>query len=533
MMQSRCPTAGEPIAAAGRKIRHVVNPSPLYGSNGMRLGPDGWLYVAQVFGSQITALDPATGRTRIVSPRGGPIVSPDDLDYDSKGVMYITEYLNQRVVARMPNGEVRVISDQVPGANGITVYKERVFIDECRAGGRLLELFPDGRTPRLMAEGLAMPNACAVGPDGMLYFPEVLSGDIWRVPLDGGRRERFISGLQTPPALKFDNRGALMVLESHTGDVTRIDLPSRRKARFATLEPGLDNLVVAPDDRVFVSSFAHGGLWEIAADGRSKVFLPHGLIGPWDLAWSGGALFIGDGPSLIRVRSEGGWERAGWVGDAGFPGMVRGLCAGPGGNLYLTTTVGGVASFDPQTHSAAVLASGLDRPLGIVRSPHGSMIVVENGTGRVFELLDGGELKPLAGGLNSPTAVAVAPNGACYVSETGAGRVVRIDAGIEVMADALDAPQGLAVADDALIVLDAGSRQLLEIGLRDRHCRALASNLPVGSGGGLAAKPMPGIPGIFPGPFVPFAGIAIGPQGRIFIAGDADGSVLVIEHSAG
>jgi len=503
----------------------------------MRLGPDGWLYVTQVFGSQITAIDPATGELRIVSARGGPIVSPDDLAYDSKGVMYITEYLNQRVCARMPNGEVRVISDQVPGANGITVHNDRLFVDECRAGGRLLELFPDGRAPRLMADGLAMPNACAVGPDGLLYFPEVLSGDIWRVPLNGGERERFLNGLHTPPALKFDNRGALMVLESHTGDVTRIDLQSREKTRFATLESGLDNFVIAPDDRVFVSSFAHGGLWEIAPDGQSKVLLPHGLIGPWDLTWAGQTLFIGDGPSLIRTRAQGGWDRAGWVGDPGFPGMIRGLCAGPGRALHLTTTVGSIATFDPDTHSAEVLASGLDRPLGIDRSPRGSLIAAENGIGRILEITQGKEPKPLASGLNFPTGVATAPDGGCYVSETGAHRVVRIDGGTEVLAEGLDTPQGLAVAGDALFVLDAGARQLLEIGLKDRSRKLVASNLPVGSGGGLPVKPMPGIPGIFPGPFVPFAGVAAGPVERaslpvIYIAGDADGSVLALTRNA-
>ena len=52
----------------------------------MRLGPDGWLYVTQVFGSQITAINPATGEKKIISPRGGAIVSPDDLAFDSKRV---------------------------------------------------------------------------------------------------------------------------------------------------------------------------------------------------------------------------------------------------------------------------------------------------------------------------------------------------------------------------------------------------------------------------------------------------------------
>ncbi len=86
---------------------------------------------------------------------------------------------------------------------------------------------------------------------------------------------------------------------------------------------------------------------------------------------------------------------------------------------------------------------------------------------------------------------------------------------------------------DAVVVLDAGSRQLLAISLRRiGGAQVLASNLPVGAAGGLAAKPLPGIPGIFPGPFVPFAGVAAGPGGRIFVAGDADGSVLALERSA-
>jgi len=179
-----------------------------------------------------------------------------------------------------------------------------------------------------------------------------------------------------------------------------------------------------------------------------------------------------------------------------------------------------------------VLARGLDRPLGIARSPRGSLIVVENGSGRILEVARGEAPNPVASELNSPTGVAIAQDGACYISETGAHRVVRIDGGIEIVVDHLDTPQGIAVSDDTLTVLDAGARQLIQIGLRDRQRKVLASNLPVGAGGGLAVKPMPGIPGIFPGPFVPFAGVATGPGGRIFIAGDADGGVLAIERTA-
>ncbi len=44
-------------AAAGWKLSQLTQPSALFGANGMRFGPDGRLYVAQAFGSQISALD--------------------------------------------------------------------------------------------------------------------------------------------------------------------------------------------------------------------------------------------------------------------------------------------------------------------------------------------------------------------------------------------------------------------------------------------------------------------------------------------
>ena len=46
--------------AEGWRLERVTAPSRLFGANGLRTGPDGRVYVAQVTGSQISALDPAT-----------------------------------------------------------------------------------------------------------------------------------------------------------------------------------------------------------------------------------------------------------------------------------------------------------------------------------------------------------------------------------------------------------------------------------------------------------------------------------------
>jgi len=113
-----------PIASAralpGWSLSTHLKPSALFGANGMKVGPDGLLYVAQAFGSQVSALDTATGADTTVVPVGSPVLAPDDLAFDTHGVMYMTEVMSGRVAARSPDGTLRVVADNVPGSNGIT-----------------------------------------------------------------------------------------------------------------------------------------------------------------------------------------------------------------------------------------------------------------------------------------------------------------------------------------------------------------------------------------------------------------------------
>ena len=114
--------ARELQAAPGWQLSRWLPASGLFGANGMQFGPDGRLYVAQAFGSQITAINVTSGDLDIISPLGGPIVAPDDVAFDSHGTMYATEVMSARVCARSPSGSVQVIADNLPGANGITVH---------------------------------------------------------------------------------------------------------------------------------------------------------------------------------------------------------------------------------------------------------------------------------------------------------------------------------------------------------------------------------------------------------------------------
>ena len=174
----------------GWVLERLTPPSRLFGATSLRTRPDGRIYVAQVAGSQISALDIGTGEPESVIAPGAGLLAPDDLDFDAQGNLYATEYYDGRVSVRDAGGHVRALRDDVPGANGITFHRGRLFVDECRIGGRLLELDLAGGAPRVLAENLPMPNALAPGPDGKLYYPVLGSNDIWRIDPDGGEPER-------------------------------------------------------------------------------------------------------------------------------------------------------------------------------------------------------------------------------------------------------------------------------------------------------------------------------------------------------
>jgi sugar lactone lactonase YvrE len=524
------PTAA--TVAAGWTLRAFTPPSILFGANGMRVGPDGRLYVAQAFGSQLSAIDVTSGAVSTISPIGGPIVAPDDLAFDSHGTLYITEVMSERVCARSPNGELRIIADQVPAANGITQWRDRLFMDECRHDGRMFELFSDGRTPRIIAENLPLPNALSVGPDGKIYFPAIGANEIWRVALEGGKPEVFTNQVAVPTAVKFDSKGSLLSTQGRSGEILRFDIRTGERKVVTTMRPGIDNFALTDTDRMFVSHFVDGGVAEIMSDGSERRLVPPGFCGPMGLAMADdGTIYAADGISMAAVARDGAHHRVGLLFDGHFPGFVRGVTKGANGKVIVTTTGGDVTSYHPVSHEMEVLATGLHELFDLTVAPNGAVLVVDGGEGRVLEIA-GGALKDKARGLSRPTGIAAAADGACYVAESGKGRVSQLDGGTATaVIEGLKEPQGLAVHGDNLYVVDAAAHELIAYSLKTRKRETIASKLPVGAAAGVVPKLLMGIPGLLPGPLHPFAGVTVGNDGTVYVAADGDGSVIAISRA--
>jgi sugar lactone lactonase YvrE len=527
---SRYPAGASPGLAAGWTLHRLTAPSRLFGANGLRTGPDGRVYIAQVTGSQVSALDVDTGGLATISAKGGDIVAPDDLAFDSRGNMYATEVMDGRVSVRDPAGHTRVLRDDVPSANGITVYRDRLFISECRAGGRILELDLAGGEPRMLAENVPSPNAMEVGPDGLLYFPVMGANEIWRIDPDGGEPQRITTDLGVPVAVKFAADGSIVSPQVRSGQVLRIDARTGAQAVLADISAGLDNVTFV-DGRLLVSNFT-GEITEVTGAGQTQTLLPGGLNWPLDLAVGfDERLYIADGTYCYVRSPDSTLDTVGMLFSPGYPGFLRGLAPSGSGEFVVTTSGGQVAYYRPGAGQSNVLADGFDQLYGVAVTPGGAVVVAELGTGRVLAV-DSNGVEVLASGLRDPVGVAIGPDNAVLVAEAGAGRVLALGhGGPDTVVDGLQRPQGIAVDGGRLYIVDADAKELVAVDLGGTTRQIIASGLPVGAPPGVIAKPLQGMPP-FSGPQGPFAGITTGGDGRLYVSADGDGSVLAL-HPAG
>ncbi|MGW6014847.1 hypothetical protein [Streptomyces sp. NPDC055210] len=520
-------------------------PNRLWGSNGVTFGPDGRLYVAQFLAGRISAVDPASGDVDVVVEQDGPVQAPDDLAFGADGSMYIADLTPGRVWRRTPDGAYTLVSDEVRVPNGITCVGDRLFVNEMRMNGRLLELFPDGGDPVVLTDGLALGNAMQLGPDGFLYYPHMIGNQVWRIPPDGGLPELFAEHVDDPVAVRFDQGGVLVVLSrGPAGIVTRVDLATGARSVVVSGVVGLDNAAFDAENRMYVSSFGSGGVTEMHEDGRTREIVPRGLSGPFGVTVDlRGTVYAADHYRLASPGDSGAGDSSGVL-TRELQTFVHGVTADDG-LLHFASEYGDIRTYDPVRRTTRVRVRGLDRPTGIAVAPDGSLVVAETGAGRVVRIDGTDAVTTVAAGLRHPVDVAFDTEGRCYVSDDLLGAVLRIDGDSDgegdggdgeavavTVAEGLGAPQGLAVRGDELFTVDTRDRCLRAVSLSTGESRIDAENLPVGLPPGiirtdpaLFAEGMPGSPRAF-------AGLAVAPDGTLLVSANGEGSVLRLTATA-
>lgn len=278
----------------------------LCGPGGLAVGPDGTLYIADVWSQRVRAIDPRTGAIRTVAGNGarayggdgGPAAeaclgNPHDVSVDRRGRLVIADTRHGRVRRVDEDGAIRTVAgtgmqwdrgDGGPAIGACLVHVEAVahgpddalYIGD--AAGRIRRVDPDSGVITTVA-GVGLP-----GHSG-----------------DGGPATRARIG--TPTAIRFDRAGNLYFADRAHHVVRRVDAQSgtittvagRGRPGFspdgvAGHEALLDTpwgLEVAPDGTLYIADSRNGRVRRLRPGGRLETVAggeggprlnePHGL----------------------------------------------------------------------------------------------------------------------------------------------------------------------------------------------------------------------------------------------------------------
>jgi len=488
--------AGIQVRDKQYKVVRLVKDTLFPGCNGATIGLDGALYVVHTGDGTTTRIDLNTMKaTRFVPPYAGTFIT-DDITSDDKGNFYSTGTTPMvgEVYRLDQNGMKTVIAKGLIAPNGIQYNKRtgRLFTTECFQANRVFELDPTGvKEPRLLVKEnvIPVPEGFGFDPDtNDLIIPDMGTGKILRVNPDTGDITTIAEKFAAPIALKV-GPDKMAYFPELGGAVYRLSLDGQKREKLAQLPPGLDNLAITPEGRLFITSYWDATIYEVATDGsgKFKTLFPKGPNTINGILVKNNKVLISDA-IMIRSVEKGKYAPTklnAWA--AHHMPLPIGLADGPGEQVFWPDSVNNaVAIGDPAKGEFKAIAGGLNRPMAVLMSKSEPKIyVAEYGAGQITEVsLADGSKKALATGLEGPLAIAIIDN-TLYVVEGKPGRISKVDLASgnkEVFIAGVVGKVGALVNDGAgnLLALDGASGRLLRVNPKNLAISIVALNLPVG-----------------------------------------------------
>ncbi len=468
------------------------------GPTDLAVSSDGALFVSERDGHVVRRIDPEGIVSTVAgiglpgrSGDGGPAQSaqlhgPGAIDIDAQGNVYVADW---------NNSAIRVISSD----GKINTYAGLGTAGSAQPG-----------VPAREAE-LPRPVDIQLGPDGSIYLLTQLSGRIYRLvgfgePIAGQDCRLAPQPLPLPAGLPVFEIAATQLFGQrgfgYGGDGGPVGA-----AQFAgpdSIAVGRDGLLVADTGNNRVRRLADGKV-ETVAGSDLAAFRGDGGLARFALL-SSPKTILADGVGNIyffdagnfRVRRIDGCGVIETVAGSGRPGdpgiggpalevdlldvaaMVMSadgsiLLADSGADRVLRLTpdgslelIAGNGQAAPAQAGLPALQSSLADPTGLALAADGSLLISENGSGRILAIpAEESVIQVHAADLQDPAALVAANDGTVYVAGEAAGRLDRIDAdGALTLIDSsgdvdalLDpvvvAPRSLALAAGRLLVLGA------------------------------------------------------------------------------
>ena len=494
----------------------LVQGVAMHGIHGMAFHPDGSLYAGSVIGQTIHRIDLATGTvtTAVAAPAG----EADDVAFGPDGTLAWTALIAGELRAQRPGGQPFVVASDLPLINPVAfdatgrLFAGRIQYDD------LFEFYPDGgRPPRLIAQGLGQLNGFEFGADGKLYGPLPARGAVARIDVADGAVELLADELGQVVGVDLDSQGNLFAVNWESGQVFQRD-PAGSVAVLAEVEPPLDNLVVGPDDRVYVSQPSRNAVIVIEEDGSTRTLISSALVAPGGLT-----VLEHRGQPHLLISDAFGFR---------FLDPVTGQLAGAPADLTgaasdVAVSADHVALSYVRRGRVSLLARetmAIEQTWTDVPTPYGvllrgaEVLVADFSSGQILLLSGAATPQLITNDLEGPVGLAWADAQSVYVSEARAGRVRRVmlaDGSVQPIATGLAQPEGLAVlADGRLVVAEAGAGRVSVVDPRTAERWVIADGLAFGARVSRAPAPI----------YLP-TGVTVARDGTIYVTEDRTNSV--------
>jgi sugar lactone lactonase YvrE len=515
-------TVSEPEPSPSR-LETLVPGSAMHGVHGLAFDADDNLYGASLTGYSVYQIDTQSGEVTVaVEP---PLGNSDDVAVAADGTLVWTAGAFSAVLAKSPDGEVKMLAGDLPGINSINYAPDgRLYATRVFAGDALYEIDTEGVKPaREIASKLGGLNGFEITADNQLYGPLFFKSKVVRVDLATGQLSDVADGFTVPAAVNIDSRNNLFVVDIRSGEVTRINLDSGDRRIIALLQPPLDNLAIDSNDLVYVSNPAFNRITEINPDtGATRTVVEGQLSSP-------GGIVLTEHEERASVAIADFWGNRFADSETGAITMLpspQGVTASS--NLAMSPDFTALVSIWPfgnvylvdRATNKLVKSVKLKAPYGVQFLPDNSFVIADFNSGTLVHAAAGKDRskKVITDQLSGPVGVAYAGENMAYVTEYLSGVVSRVNlatgATIGVAWD-LQQPEGIAIAPDGrLIVAEVGAQRLIAIDPDTGEVETVADGLPIGLAGGDDLPP----------PFL-LTGVAVEANGSIIFSSDIDNAI--------
>ena len=393
---------------------------------------------------------------------GGPaqtalLSHPYGLALDTGGNLYIADLGNARVRKVSVNGTIQTVmggGSIVPGGNGDGSPATNIHLNQPRN----LAVGLDGT---LYVSDFGANQIYSVSPSGIL----ITAAGTGKAGFSGDGLSAQLAQLNAPAGLALDGFGDLYVADSGNNRVRKI-FRGVISTEFIVTEP--TGVAITSGGVLSVAASAYFGptskaitgipyAFDIALDHSGNIYATTGQF----------VLEVASGGTVTTIAGSGASSYFG--GDEGPATMARlnaprGIAVDSQGNSYIAdtannrirkvtlegiiTTIAGTGNAGGKGDGGLATLAELSRPRSLAMDSAGNLYIADTGNNEIRKITPGGIMLPVSTAINDPEGVAVDANGLVYVADTGNNRIVQVTASGGIT-DLAQVSKPVAVAEDA------------------------------------------------------------------------------------